>query len=135
MRRAIQVDGDRIISCVDFQHDENLSDFIQYSNNHEIDIIDGTNTGDIVDGYYFPDNTLTKKPVMAIAVDKTEIYANAVDSATIAGVPTGAVISSGDTTSTADGTDIIFTTDTRGVHVITFKKSPYLDAEVTINAI
>lgn len=78
------------------------------------------------------------RPTMPIVVSKSEIIANGVDESVISGIPTDAVVDisgpiSGSVT-VSDGT-LEFVASIAGTYSFKISKFPYLDYQVSINAI
>jgi hypothetical protein len=72
---------------------------------------------------------------MSLTLDKQTIAADAEDMATISGIPAGATVTSSENSAVVDSGSLEFVTDQVGTHTLKFEFFPYLDAEVTINAV
>jgi hypothetical protein len=79
--------------------------------------------------------TITPRPEMSLTLDKQTIAADAEDMATISGIPAGATVTSSENSAVVDSGSLEFVTDQVGTHTLKFEFFPYLDAEVTINAV
>lgn len=84
---------------------------------------------------FVQDGAVLPRPKMSIALSVGEIAADMEDTAIINGILEGAAVTSNGQSMVADGTDMEFVTDVIGVHKLEIVLFPYLDAEVTINAI
>lgn len=78
---------------------------------------------------------LTDKPTMPITLDTLSVTADDIDTITISGVPDTASMTVDGETLTADGTDILLTFDAAGTYIITAVLFPYLDYEVSVDAV
>lgn len=78
--------------------------------------------------------TVTERPVLTLAVDKTVICADGVDAATIAGIPEGATVRLGSTAHTVSGGALRFASPLPGAFLLRFDAFPYRDAEILIHA-
>ena len=85
--------------------------------------------------HYIKNEVATPRPEMSLTLDKQTIAADAEDMATISGIPAGATVTSSENSAVVDSGSLEFVTDQVGTHTLKFELFPYLDAEVTINAV
>ena len=88
-----------------------------------------------IESHYIVDGSITPRPELGITMSRANIAANGTDTCNISGIPEGATVTSNEFSITADGSDLEFATDIPGEHVLKISLWPYMDAEVTINAL
>lgn len=87
--------------------------------------------------HYAPLGAVTARSAMSASVDVFAIAADGVEEATISGLPAGAVVSINHVVvgEVDPAGEVVFTTDTPGEYVVRCSLFPWLDYEVTIDAI
>lgn len=92
------------------------------------------------DEWHLPEGVLTERPVMAVAATKVRIRAGDNDAAVITGAPKDVTfsVSVGDSSvwsGTLPDGELELSVPTPGVYHVSFKKWPYRDFNVTIEAV
>jgi len=85
---------------------------------------------------YIVDGVVQPKQQMPLVIDTSQIDADGIDEATITGIPSGVTVEwpDGQSDTVTDG-EIRFSVDLPGTYTFQFTAIPYLDKEVTIEAI
>jgi hypothetical protein len=85
---------------------------------------------------YVANGAIVDKAAFSLTINKTEITANGTDEAVISGIPEGVQVEWPDgQTDIVTGGEIRFSVDLPGTYTFQFTAIPYLDKEVTIEAI
>ena len=86
--------------------------------------------------HYVVDGVVQPKQQMPLVIDTSQIDADGIDEATITGIPSGVTVEwpDGQSDTVTDG-EIRFSVDLPGTYTFQFTAIPYLDKEVTIEAI
>jgi hypothetical protein len=80
------------------------------------------------------DQTVVNKTENPATINKTDISANGVDSATISGLPTDSLVTANNMSYEVTDGIFEFTIDSIGIYVIRCDSFPYLIKEFTVNA-
>ena len=85
---------------------------------------------------YVANGVIVDKAAFSLTINKTEITADGIDEAIISGIPAGTTVTWPDSQSdeVTDGV-VEFAVDLPGNYTLTFTAIPYLDQEVTIEAV
>ena len=85
---------------------------------------------------YVANGVIVDKAAFSLTINKTEITADGIDEAIISGIPAGTTVTWPDSQSdeVTDGV-VEFAVDLPGNYTLTFTAIPYLDQEVTIEAL
>jgi len=85
---------------------------------------------------YVESGVVTQRQLMPLIITNTPLIANGTDESVISGIPTGAQVEwpDGQTDIVTDG-EIRFSVDLPGTYTFRFTAVPYLDQEVTIEAV
>ena len=86
--------------------------------------------------HYVNNGTVAEKQLFTLALTTSSIIANSTDEAVISGIPEGAQVEWPDgQTDIVTGGEIRFSVDLPGTYTFQFTAIPYLDKEITIEAI
>lgn len=94
-------------------------------------VIEGT-ANDLTE--YVVAGAVTPKPAMPVVIDKTEVTADGVDTATMTGLPDPCTLRVQGENHLVEGGEAEVSFDLSGQYVVKIVAFPYLDFEVTINA-
>jgi hypothetical protein len=85
---------------------------------------------------YIVNGVVQPKQQMPLVIDTSQIDADGIDEATITGIPSGITVEwpDGQSDTVTDG-EIRFSVDLAGTYTFRFTAVPYLDQEITIEAI
>ena len=85
---------------------------------------------------YIVDGVVQPKQQMPLVIDTSQIDADGIDEATITGIPSGVTVEwpDGQSDTVTDG-EIRFSVDLPGTYTFRFTAVPYLNQEITIEAI
>jgi len=85
---------------------------------------------------YVESGVVTQRQLMPLIITNTPLLANGTDEAVISGIPEGAQVEWPDgQTDIVTGGEISFSVDLPGTYTFRFTAVPYLDKEITIEAI
>ena len=85
---------------------------------------------------YVANGVIVDKAAFSLTINKTEITADGIDEAIISGIPEGVQVEWPDgQTDIVTGGEIRFSVDLAGTYTFRFTAVPYLDQEVTIEAL
>ena len=85
---------------------------------------------------YVANGVIVDKAAFSLTINKTEITADGIDEAIISGIPEGVQVEWPDgQTDIVTGGEIRFSVDLAGTYTFRFTAVPYLDQEITIEAI
>ena len=85
---------------------------------------------------YVESGVVTQRQLMPLIITNTPLLANGTDEAVISGIPEGAQVEWPDgQTDIVTGGEIRFSVDLAGTYTFQFTAVPYLDQEVTIEAV
>jgi hypothetical protein len=85
---------------------------------------------------YIVNGVVQPKQQMPLVIDTSQIDADGIDEATITGIPSGVTVEwpDGQSDTVTDG-EIRFSVDLAGIYIFRFTAVPYLDKEITVEAI
>ena len=118
----------RIVTCLDSWASGQITTELESVISFSVDGNDST--------HWVSDNVLTAKQAMPLISSSTALTANGTDEAIISGIPAGVQVEwpDGQTDIVTDG-EISFSVDLPGTYTFRFTAVPYLDKEITVEAI